>query len=261
MTNITAIICPSKHYYLNQKVHYVALEKGLTVPVYVPKHELTPDGKHKYHCFAVTDRETSDFSELKESDRAWLEKLGVQSVHKLAKIVCINENYIPLHFAAARITKVYDSYNAVGYLISPPNVISYEQFFKDQSIFIKTLDRMRLYFLGYYKREGQARLVRFYTPKTSTDKHYYHLQIIRALQARLPEAVYKKLRKALNLRIDGEKLSFNIWYGNNVRSATADFTVPTINFCIENFDELAKDPVNFLIACYAEMVKAGVVEQ
>ena len=258
---MTEVICPSKYYYLKQSTHIKQLSESETIPVYVPKHEQTPDGKHKYCCFAITTTETSDFSELKEADRAWLERLGVQRVHKLAKIVCINENNIPLHFAAARITRVHDDYNAVGYLISPPNIISYEQFFKDRAIFIKTLDKMRLYFLGYYKpREGNPRLVRFYTPKTTTDRHYYHLQIIRALQARLPEAVYKKLRKALNLRISGEKLTFNMLYDGRVRDVKADFTVPTINVCVENFDELAKDPVNFLIACYAEMVKEGVVQ-
>jgi len=96
---------------------------------------------------------------------------------------------------------------------------------------------------------------RFYTPKTTTDKHYYHMQIIRSLQARLPEAVYKKLSVTLNLRIQGEQLVFNMFRGDRVQEVKADFTVPTISVCVENLRELAQDPVNFLIACYAEMIK------
>lgn len=260
-----SVLCPARWYYINQQVYTKPLAPGETVPVYAPTHMVTPDNKHKYHCFAVTELKTSDFSELKEADRWWLEHLGIQEVPVLAKVVCINENHIPLKYANAHITKVYDAednlnISAVGTLKNPTNAISYEQFFKDQAIFIKNLDRLRLYFLGYYRSQasqGQY-LVRFYTPKTTTDKHYYHLQIIRSLQARLPEAVYKKLKETLNLRIQGEQLVFNIYYSERVREVKADFTVPTISKCVQNFEELAKDPVNFLVACYTEILKEGV---
>ena len=254
------VLRPSKRHYfepdLELRTIEIKLQPKITVPVYVPRHEVTPDGKHKYHCFAVTTSKISDFSELKEADQRWLEKLGVQHLPQLLKVVAISENYIPLHYADAFITKVHDEYNAVAVLRSPANIAVFEQFFKDNALFIKTLDNMRLYFLGYYKpREGQPRVIRFYTPKSTTDKHYYHMQIIRSLQARLPEAVYKKLRQTLNLRIQGEQLVFNMFRGDRVQEVKADFTVPTISVCVENLRELAQDPVNFLIACYAEMIK------
>ena len=235
--------------------------------MYIPRKEKTSDGKYKYHCFAVTSMKIKrdELTSIKESDRRWLEKLSIQELPVLAKVICLSENPIAGYYGNAIITKIHPinskSVNVVGELINSPNSVSYEQFFKDHSIFIKTLDRMRLYFMGYFiNKHGQARIVRFYTPKTTTDKHYFHMNIIKSIQARLPEAVYKRLKKTLNLRIENETLAFRIYRNNRVEEITADFTVPSVSVCIENFAELAEDPAGFIISCYAEMVKnAGAI--
>jgi|GEM_PF-3273506 len=247
------------------------MSEKLKIPVLIckceqttPKNPKAPNQTkiYRYLCYAFhPSKHTIPITKLtRELDQKVLESLNIKEIPAILQIVAVSENRIPDRFAVAVISKIdpENPYHATAYLIPARNIVKLEKYFTERAIYIKAYPEraVRLFYLGAYKRQGEYRIARMYLPMKQ-DKLAFHLRIIRELQRTLPEAMYKDLKRTIKIRVEQGKIVFEGYHYDKKGIVTfvCDFVEKRVNQCIENFRELAEDPVGFIVTSYIETKK------
>ncbi|MCD6483408.1 MAG: hypothetical protein J7K83_04045 [Candidatus Aenigmarchaeota archaeon] len=246
------------------------MSEKLKTPVLICKcHQTTPKSPkapnqtkiYRYLCYAFhPSKHTISITKLsRELDQKVLESLNIKEIPAILQIVAVSENRIPDRFAIAVISRIdpENPYHATAYLIPAKNIVKLEKYFTERAIYIKAYQEkaVRLFYLGAYKRQGEYRIARMYLPMKQ-DKLAFHLRIIRELQRTLPEAMYKDLKRTLKIRVELGKIVFEGYHAEKgLTTFVCDFIDKRVNQCVENFRDLAEDPVGFIVTSYIETKK------